>query len=546
MLMMLAHQVSALDLVAGYNRGANEAEQLGSDFIIDQAQTGGGDAQAANGFFGWAAEYTDMWDVGTPISVTGVAVPIQGTTTLNGDWTFTFFELDGGPNPNSFDGYDFGTMVGETVLASKTATFSGNGTTGTDEYYLEFDTPIDFTSASTGLAFHMQSTEAIRVKTRPAGLANSRGVRVSLADGTPIGGANPNFRATLAGTPVAFDPVPPPPITHRFDAALSMPGDPRWTPVAPTQEGFLFSTSPEGDYNGDGSANAADYTVFRDNLGADAATAFAAGSRDPSAVDPNVNAGDYAFWKSNFGSGPPTAIDVNDPSVPGITKAFDRGATGQAGIYETAINALQASRQDASFEIWFKPDDLSGGDQVIYEAGGSGRGIYFSLQGDELSFFAKSQFAGNDQTLSTTLSEAEWTQVVGIINNTFSPDLPSPDDFLELYVNGVLVADNSLTPTDLNDWAGGNQAGLGQDAQTLATGGPLSVADTIASGEIEFSGQIAIMEYLASALTAQEVMDRYIAITSPGNAIHIPEPATGLLGLIFSMIAISFGSRKRF
>ncbi len=54
-----------------------------------------------------------------------------------------------------------------------------------------------------------------------------------------------------------------------------------------------------GDYNGDGAVNTADYTVWRDSLGGDAATAFAANSRDPlnSGV---INLDDYAFWKDNF------------------------------------------------------------------------------------------------------------------------------------------------------------------------------------------------------------------------------------------------------
>jgi hypothetical protein len=54
-----------------------------------------------------------------------------------------------------------------------------------------------------------------------------------------------------------------------------------------------------GDYNGDGTVNAADYTVWRDNLGGDA-SAFADGSRDPGNSGP-VNNADYDVWKMNFG-----------------------------------------------------------------------------------------------------------------------------------------------------------------------------------------------------------------------------------------------------
>lgn len=56
-----------------------------------------------------------------------------------------------------------------------------------------------------------------------------------------------------------------------------------------------------GDYNGDGKVDAADYTVWRNNLGGDAA-ALAAGTRNPLLTGPVSNQ-DYAFWKLNFAPG---------------------------------------------------------------------------------------------------------------------------------------------------------------------------------------------------------------------------------------------------
>ncbi len=51
-----------------------------------------------------------------------------------------------------------------------------------------------------------------------------------------------------------------------------------------------------GDFNGDGHVDAADYTVWRDNLGAiDLPLVDADGSG-------TVDAGDYAIWRSNFGA----------------------------------------------------------------------------------------------------------------------------------------------------------------------------------------------------------------------------------------------------
>jgi len=65
-----------------------------------------------------------------------------------------------------------------------------------------------------------------------------------------------------------------------------------------------FSALPSvpGDYNGDGFVDAADYTVWRENLGGDPST-LAAGTRDPMNGSPMINDDDYTFWKGNFGGG---------------------------------------------------------------------------------------------------------------------------------------------------------------------------------------------------------------------------------------------------
>ncbi len=74
----------------------------------------------------------------------------------------------------------------------------------------------------------------------------------------------------------------------------------------------LFATIPAGlpgDYNGDSVVNLADYTLWRNNLGGDASSAFAAGSRNPLNTGV-IDADDYTFWKSNFGSTALSAIQA--------------------------------------------------------------------------------------------------------------------------------------------------------------------------------------------------------------------------------------------
>lgn len=53
-----------------------------------------------------------------------------------------------------------------------------------------------------------------------------------------------------------------------------------------------------GDYNGDGTVNAADYTVWRDNLGTGDESALMGNGDGMNGVD----AGDYTLWKEHFGN----------------------------------------------------------------------------------------------------------------------------------------------------------------------------------------------------------------------------------------------------
>lgn len=90
-------------------------------------------------------------------------------------------------------------------------------------------------------------------------------------------------------------------------------------------------TSPPavpGDYNGNGVVDAADYTVWRDNLGGSDA-AFAADTRNPS-LSGAIVVDDYAFWVEQFGASggaslaPGASGSVPEPATLGL--AFVAGA----------------------------------------------------------------------------------------------------------------------------------------------------------------------------------------------------------------------------
>lgn len=71
---------------------------------------------------------------------------------------------------------------------------------------------------------------------------------------------------------------------------------------------FALLESSDGDFNGDGVVNLADYTVWRDNLGASESGGALHGNGNGGIVD----ASDYTLWKSNFGNtnggGTPTLL----------------------------------------------------------------------------------------------------------------------------------------------------------------------------------------------------------------------------------------------
>ncbi|QDU89164.1 hypothetical protein Pla175_25510 [Pirellulimonas nuda] len=94
-----------------------------------------------------------------------------------------------------------------------------------------------------------------------------------------------------------------------------------------------------GDYNGNGLVDAADYTLFRDNLGGDAAAAFAAGSRDPLGSG-GVNQSDYAFWSQNFGhAGGVAAVSPANPAVPETCAWATMLLAGAAALVRPALRA---------------------------------------------------------------------------------------------------------------------------------------------------------------------------------------------------------------
>jgi hypothetical protein len=109
-------------------------------------------------------------------------------------------------------------------------------------------------------------------------------------------GATPNF---FVGTGAISNGVVFTALTGTVSASIPLiPGE-----NAIVDTNLMVPSGVLGDYNGDTLVNAADYTTWRNNLGGDAAAAFAPGTRDPMNGGP-INQLDYDFWKTRYGMGP--------------------------------------------------------------------------------------------------------------------------------------------------------------------------------------------------------------------------------------------------
>lgn len=212
----------------------------------------------------------------------------------------------------------------------------------------------------------------------------------------------------------------------------------------------------------------------------------------------------------------------------GITGAYVFPASGS----NSASNKAKASSYEsitgdptdnsASFEIWFRPDSLTNGDQVLWETGDDFNGSSFTiLDGNTLRFTAKND--SQNFFIETPISQtSEFIQAVA----TYDRNNPNPTDTLSLYINGVSVG--TTTSDGINDWAGDNDSGLG--GRNGATGGN-GAAGNLNFGT--FEGEIAIFRFYESALSGAQVEQNFNAIATPTEITELTESSSPLSLLAF-------------
>ncbi|WP_425397341.1 hypothetical protein [Aeoliella sp.] len=101
-----------------------------------------------------------------------------------------------------------------------------------------------------------------------------------------------------------------------YATGMAEPNDIAVHPVSSHTAGLLSIVGIAGDYNMDGTVNLADYTVWRNSLGATGTSLVADGSGNEL-----VDAADYQIWKDNFGATSAAAIGattIPEPTTCGI------------------------------------------------------------------------------------------------------------------------------------------------------------------------------------------------------------------------------------
>jgi hypothetical protein len=196
----------------------------------------------------------------------------------------------------------------------------------------------------------------------------------------------------------------------------------------------------------------------------------------------------------------PTVRVTGVSALPGILTAYEFYG-GQPG-YTASASDLPGDPTDASasFEVWFKPSDLSG-DEIVFEVGGNSNGMSLALSGSTLLVTWGSNGVDTQQKRQLSSTE-EFIQAIAVIEFGAGENAPTT---LSLYVDGWLVA--QVNRWGMLAWGEGKLSAVGgwEDEIGGNNKGKLN-------GFGNFAGQIAIVRLYDHALTVQEVAQLYTRI----------------------------------
>jgi hypothetical protein len=196
---------------------------------------------------------------------------------------------------------------------------------------------------------------------------------------------------------------------------------------------------PIGDYNDDGIVNAADYTVWRDNLG----TSNDLPNEDPAVTPGEVTPEDYEVWKLHFGE---TCSELGAVQLKiAQDEHVDAAAIGE-------LELVHARRTQGDDDVFYMPNSASTSaaeratDRVFLAEwdGLGGLPILTNLELQIVSSLLKGTAIGGGNTVSNTGN----VRSAGLIENATYATKPVRQHESDADLVGVLAMVNSLNSSD--------------------------------------------------------------------------------------------------
>ncbi len=196
-------------------------------------------------------------------------------------------------------------------------------------------------------------------------------------------------------------------------------------------------------------------------------------------------------------------IEMTDSEY--FSQAYHMTGTQQINFPSLPVLYPGVSSQDASFELWFRPEFDSDID-ILFETGGNFNGTSLAWNGSNSTITMTAKNAANrlvheivitDYNLfneNTKIDGSEFVQVIGVYDRDFNDSLNSS---LTLYVNGQDAGSISGVP-NVNNWAGSDGSSLGGVNGTS----PNYSQNTDPKN---FEGDIALFQFYDFALSAQQI-----------------------------------------
>lgn len=224
------------------------------------------------------------------------------------------------------------------------------------------------------------------------------------------------------------------------------------------------------------------------------------------------------------GGAEPQSMDVHtyQPGLQSKAFRFDGSDSFRRRFFHVADKTDPATGDadhSASFEFWFRVDDLSG-EQLLFEAGSSSQGLSLTLgdaDGDSTSNDMRFRVLDADgQNLTVTAPidtfsdpTSDFVHVAAVLNDS------QTDRYIELYVNGALVGRvQGVAGSNVLNWDSFAKGSLGRDTDTI--GGSSGSGDLPFTGG-NLRGEVAAMRFENYAITSNDVLASYNSKLDPVN-----------------------------